>query len=346
MTELSVHSRFRVRGIWVRPEVLGSRYSWKVGGHQVDLVLPVSTADFNEPDHTEEPHVEAWIPTAGNGGQAGGVIVHLDKTEVRFTGTLSAATKQDALQARDAGDNATFEAFNREVQAECNEGHRIGERLAHTWLSHVRTSTEQPWLGVRAEPPRQHGRCWLEDRDASVRLIQLGPLQSASFWLGVPLLSLADLDRVRVLVHGGHEPPAAEALLADARFLVREAEVVDAQRALLIAAMACEIKVKSWMSANADPHQFELLQLVLQRTSDLPSLLDQPLKAAVGVSLKVADRDLFKAVEQLAKLRNRIVHQGDDVKQAEAWRMVVTAQQLFRWLGEVQIAQSGPEATM
>ena len=346
MTELSVHSRFRVRGIWVRPEVLGSRYSWKVGGHQVDLVLPVSTTDFKEPDHTEEPHVEAWIPTDGNGGQAGGVIVHLIKTEVRFTGTLSAATKQDALQARDAGDDATFEAFNREVQAECNEGHRIGERLAHTWLSHVRTSTEQPWLGVRAEPPRQHGRCWLEDRDAGVRLIQLGPLQSASIRLGVPLVSLADLDRVRDLVDGGHEPPTAETLLADARFLVREAEVVDAQRAVLIAAMACEIKVKSWMSENADPHQFELLQLVLQRTSNLPSLLDQPLRAAVGVSLKAEDRELFKAVEQLATLRNRIVHQGDDVERGEAWRMVAAAQQLFRWLGEVQIAQSGPKPTM
>ena len=345
MTALSVLSRFRLRGIWVRPEVLGSRFSWEVEGRRVDLVLPVSTADFNEPDHEEEPHVDAWMPTAGNGGQAGGVIVHLVRTEVRFAGDLSAASKHEAIRARDAGDHDTFEIFNAHAQAVCSEGRLIGERLAHSWLSHVRTATEQPWLGVRAEPPRQHGRCWLEDRDAGVRLIQLGPLQSASIRLGVPLVSLADLDRVRDLVDGGHEPPTAETLLADARFLVREAEVVDAQRAVLIAAMACEIKVKGWMSANVGQDQSELLRLVLQRTSNLPSLLNEPLEAAVGTSLKSADRQLFKAVEHLTALRNRIVHRGDDVEQPEAWRMVVTAQQLFRWLDEMQVPPTGSDAS-
>lgn len=345
MTELSVLSRFRLRGIWVRPEVLGSRFSWEVDGRRVDLLLPGSAEDFNEPDHLEEPHVDAWIPTAGNGGQAGGVIVHLVRTEVRFTGALSAASKHEALRARDAGDDSLFDEFNRESQAVCSEGHSIGERRAHTWHSHVRTATEQPWLGVRAEPPRQHGRCWLEDRDAGVRLIQLGPLQSASIRLGVPLISLADLDRVRDPVDGGHEPPTAEALLADARFLVREAEVVDAQRAVLIAAMACEIKVKGWMPSNVGDDRAELLRLVLQRTSNLPSLLDQPLKAAVGTSLKAADRDLFRAIEHLTALRNRIVHRGDDVEQAEAWRMVVSAQQLFRWLDELLVPPTSSDTS-
>lgn len=344
MTKLRVLSRFRLRGIWVRPEVLGSRFSWEVDGRRVDLLLPVSAEDFNETDHLEEPHVDAWIPTAGNGGPAGDVIVHLVRTEVRFAGALSAASKHEAIRARHAGDEGLFEEFNREAQAVCSEGHSIGERLAHTWLSHVRTATDQPWLGVRAEPPRQHGRCWLEDRDAGVRLIQLGPLQSASIRLGVPLISLADLNRVRDLVDGGHEPPTADALLADALFLVREAEVVDAQRAVLIAAMACEIKVKGWMSANVGRSQSELLRLVLQRTSNLPSLLDEPLEAAVGTSLKSADRQLFKAVEDLTALRNRIVHRGDDVEQTEAWRMVVTAQQLFRWLDEMVVPPSGSNA--
>ena len=344
MTELCVVSRFRLRGIWVRPEVLGSRFSWEVEGRRVDLVFPKSSADFNEPDHLEEFHVDAWIPTAGNGGQAGGVIVQLVRTEVRFTGSLSSASKNEALRARDSGDDSRFEVFNRESQAVCSEGHLLGQRTAHTWLSHVRTTTDQPWLGVRAESPRQHGRCWLEDRDAGVRLVQLGPIQSASIRLGVPLISLADLDHVRDQVDSWHEPPTADALLADARFLVREAEVVDAQRAVLIAAMACEIKVKGWLSARVGQDRSGLLRLVLQRTSNLPSLLDEPMEATVGTSLKAANRQLFKAVKHLTAIRNRIVHRGDDVEATEAWRMVVTAQELFRWLDEMQVPNAGSDA--
>ena len=72
MTRLSVHSRFRVRGIWVRPEVLSAHYTWVTEIREVHLELPCLATDFNEPNHPEEAHVEAWVPTAGNGGPAGG----------------------------------------------------------------------------------------------------------------------------------------------------------------------------------------------------------------------------------------------------------------------------------
>lgn len=335
MTNLSVHSRFRLRGIWVRPEVLGARYSWDLDGRRVHLGLPRSATDFNEPDHPEEAPVEAWVPTSGNGGPAGGIIVNLVNTEVQFDGPLCADAKTRALDARAAGEEATFDAFNREAQAACETGHIVAQQLVHAWLAHVRATVDQPWLGVRAEPPRQHGRCWLEDTEAGVRLVQLGPLQSATVRLDMPFLSLADLERVRSLVEGGHEPPPAESLLADARFLVKEAEVVDSQRAVLIAAMGCEIKAKVTMVERVVARDAAMLQLVLRRTSSLPRLVDEALRAAVGISLRNADPDLFRKIVKLTEWRNKIVHEGAEVGHADAWTLVAAAQQLFRWLDDL-----------
>jgi len=338
MTELVVHSRFRLRGLWCDPGVLGSTTSWATDDRRIDLRFPTAQTDFNEPDHPEEEAIPAWVPTHGNGGPAGGVIVNLIKTEVRFTGTMSAATKEAALQAKTDGDDVTFDEFNRAVQVVCTEGHVAGERIVHKWLAHIRTVTDQPWLGLRAEQPLQHGRCWLEDRHAGVRLIQLGPLQSATIRLGIPLLSASDLEAVADRVARGHEPAAADSLLADARFLATEADVVDAQRAVLIAAMACEVKTKHFISERADPRKRALVQLLLKRTSNLPGLADDLLSATFGVSLRHSDPALFKSVQRLTELRNQIVHRGYEVDRDEGRRVVVGAKQYFDWLDSLATA--------
>lgn len=340
MTVLVVHSRFQPRGLWSDPDVLGSTTSWNVGDRHIDLHFPTLPTDFNEPDHPEEVAVPAWTPTQGNGGPAGGVIVNLVKTEVRFDGTVSAAAKEAALQAKADGDDARLDEFNRTVQGVCEEGHAAGERLLHAWLSHIRTSKDQPWLGLRAESPLQHGRCWLEDWDASVRLIQLGPLQTTTIRLGVPLLSTSDLELIADRVALGHEPAPADSLLTDARFLATDADVVDAQRAVLIAAMACEVKAKAFISEHADPQKRELVKLLLKRTSNLPNLVDELLSATFGNSLRQSDPALFKSVVRLTELRNRVVHQGDGVGADEAHRMVVGAKQFFDWLDSLSAIAS------
>ena len=99
--------------------------------------------------------------------RAGGweLIVNLIKTEVQFEGPLSVEAKSSAADVRAAGESATFDTFNREAQSACQEGHLAAQRLVHAWLAHVGTTADQPWLGVRAEAPRQHGRCRLEDTE-------------------------------------------------------------------------------------------------------------------------------------------------------------------------------------
>lgn len=68
-------------------------------------------------------------------------------------------------------------------------------------------------------------------------------------------------------------------------------------------------------------------------------LLDKTLKAALGVSLRDADPNLYKAVvdrtaqrKALFPLRNRVPHHGYQPTIAEAEAAVDTVQRLFVWL--------------
>jgi hypothetical protein len=80
----------------------------------------------------------------------------------------------------------------------------------------------------------------------------------------------------------------------------------------------------------------ELLDLVLRRVSNLQQLLDGPLPAALNVSLKEVNRELYDKVSQLGQLRNRVVHRGERVEENDAWRLVMGAQLLFDWLDELE----------
>ncbi len=332
MTGLRVSTRFGVRGIWVRPEALGHRFAWESDGPTVMLTLPERQDDFATPDEPEVPTIPAWVHTARIDGSGDAVAVQIIGVDVEFSGSLSASDKERALKARDAGDDEPLREFADHAQGLWEEGHEVAERAAHAWLSHVRVVSGQPWLGIAVEPPVQYGRSHIFDIDADVRLMSYGPLQSVSIRSGQLALSLDQLVEIKEQVASEGEPPVAESLLADARFLAQEAEVVDSQRAVLIAAAACEIKSKLVMREKVEASKAELLKLVLGRVSNLPQLLDKPLLAALGVSLRTADERLYGQVRRLSERRNEVVHQGVRVEQAEGWQLVVAAGQLFEWL--------------
>lgn len=97
------------------------------------------------------------------------------------------------------------------------------------------------------------------------------------------------------------EPPATEALLADARFLATAADTVDAQRSVLIAAIACEVKAKRVVIERAKPERRQGLGGV----SDLDKVVDRFYQKAVAVSLRLrlSDQALFIKAKRLRKLQ-------------------------------------------
>jgi hypothetical protein len=210
------------------------------------------------------------------------------------------------------------------------------EKALRAWLSHIRSQGAQPWLGIVAEMPPQYGRGHVFDIAAGSPLMSFGPEQRATIRSAQVALTPDVLDEIVTRLQAGEDPDVARSLLADARFLSQEAETRDPQRAVLIAAAAGEIKAKETMRENAPASQAQLLDLILRRVSNLQQLLDGPLLAALNVSLKETNRELYDKISQLGQLRNRVVHQGERVEENEAWRLVMGAQLLFDWLDELE----------
>jgi hypothetical protein len=320
----------------VVPEALGTEYRWPTDGRTVTLMLPRERHDFVNADETETPVIDAWLPTARITGSGDAVAIQLLAVDVEFSGELSAADKQRATDAGSGELDVTLgRPFQRAAQLLWEEGHAVAEQAAHAWLADLRVVSAQPWLGLVIEPPLQHGRSHIFDDDAGERLMSFGPLQRVSMRSGQLALSLDDLTSIAERVAGGREPDRAEALLADARSLILGSDVVDAQRGVLVAAIACEIKTKDTMRQRVDPSAAGLLDVVLRRVSDLPRLLDEPLHGALGVTLKQADRSLYDRVGALATTRNHVVHRGSTVGEPEARQLVTAAGELFDWLNDL-----------
>lgn len=62
------------------------------------------------------------------------------------------------------------------------------------------------------------------------------------------------------------------------------------------------------------------------------ALLDEPLKIVSGHSLREADQPLYRAVEQLFRVRNKIVHSGAAFTKPELVSAINAAEGVGRYL--------------
>jgi len=164
-----------------------------------------------------------------------------------------------------------------------------------------------------------------------VGFLAFSPRQSLTLRHGGLALSADKLERACNLVLTG-DPPAAEALLADARFLASGADTIDAQRAVLLAAIACEVKAKRVVIERAEPERRQGLGGV----SDLDRVIDRFYHQAFGVSLRLSNQALFMKAKRLSALRNKIAHEGETVDRDECNQLVLAATQIFDWLDAIQ----------
>jgi hypothetical protein len=139
----------------------------------------------------------------------------------------------------------------------------------------------------------------------------------------------------RELGCGSLDLPIAETLLADALYFIG-LRPPDCQRAVLIAAIACEVKVKDTLRQKVPPDRRSLVDLLLENPRDWSiaalALFDKATDAALGRSLRTDHREVYKDVCRLFELRNRIAHRGEKPDETEASRVVRAGRQVFRWL--------------
>ncbi|WP_341718841.1 hypothetical protein QQG74_03425 [Micromonospora sp. FIMYZ51] len=143
--------RFALRGIWVEPGALGSRYTWETDGYHVTLTLPRHPNDLLRDDEPEVEPVPAIsrAPVFSGSGSYPAAVVHLVEVRVAFNGPLWLTDREHWLKEREQG-TADTAASRREYESKAEHlwtrGRDVAERLTHAWLAHVRTIAGQPWL--------------------------------------------------------------------------------------------------------------------------------------------------------------------------------------------------------
>ena len=236
----------------------------------------------------------------------------------------------------------------------------LAAAAAEHFLAWIRASVGQFWL-----PPWHEG----PDLAAYGELVVAGTYEEVApeaRWqtphrsIGIRLEAAAsaqDVDDALQRAATGGEPEVADLLLADARMVLSpfgssqasKIERRDTARAVLVAAIAAEVKIKETLVEKTRHEFHELLDLILDNPRDITiaagQLLDKPMKAALGVSLREQDRPLFKDVTErtstkwgLFPLRNRVAHYGYRPTLAEAQKAVDGAQRLFAWLDSLAVS--------
>jgi hypothetical protein len=119
----------------------------------------------------------------------------------------------------------------------------------------------------------------------------------------------------------------------------------------MLAAIACEIKVKDAITALASEEQKPLVNLLLENPRDwtmaAASLFDKGMGAVCGRSLRTEDKKLFKEVVLIFQDRNSIAHKDGGKVSADnvLKRHVTSAKSAFAWLDSVQEACLQPEGS-
>jgi hypothetical protein len=160
--------------------------------------------------------------------------------------------------------------------------------------------------------------------------------------------NLGDIEAAAAETQRSSDPAPEDLLLADARHASSLLAVTamwkyqrrDTARVVLLSAIASEVRVKRALRENAPREFLDLLDVVLDNPRDVTiaaaQLLDKPMQAAIGISLRGADKQLFRDVTKLFELRNRVAHYAYKPTLTEAQGSLETAVRLSGWLGSLE----------
>lgn len=212
----------------------------------------------------------------------------------------------------------------------------VASRVAARFLDWTRTARRQSWLSLHGERPNiLDVEVW--DEDAGQRL-PFGVIETTVVHHGDRGFAITreDLAPLVAYVESDDDIAVAEALLADAEHFLTNSPP-DVRRAVLMAAVSCEVRVKETMKALASREQMPLVEALLDNPRDwslaASSLFDKGLAAIGGASLRETNKPVFKRVVTLFEVRNRVAHGGARPSEDEARDVVQAARAAVDWLG-------------
>jgi hypothetical protein len=284
-------------------------------GHPIEILLPADAWAFH--------NATKLFATKTN--PEGGTLVHV--VQVRVFGTAPVSSDGEEESA----------AYDERLDF-IKETYPVAENACADFIEWVRLG-DQPWLGLHRQRPIRVGWPVVCDERAEYTFgneilpsgdppprerpgeaaISPAGIASAAAWLG----------------GAGGVLPIGEALLADALHFAWS-NPSDLQRAVLMAAIACEVKVKETLHERAAAELRPLLDVILGSPRDWSvaavGLFDKPMHATLNRSLKSESAALYKGVGRLFELRNRIAHRGEKPLDGAGKEAVAAARDVFRWL--------------
>jgi hypothetical protein len=214
----------------------------------------------------------------------------------------------------------------------------LAKAICGDFLDWTRIRCGQYWLGLHGQEQLP-----IPGLSCTVKHVSPGEDYQLSFVVGEPSarrmpgerpITGEDLGELGRLFSGNAGFQPSDLLLADALTHLCKTPP-DRWRAVLLAAIACESKIKSSLVAAAPADRLSLLNVILDNPRDVTvaaiNLFDKVAGAVVGRSLRTENRELFKRIDKLFQTRNRIAHRTefpeDDVDD-----LVSAVRETFAWI--------------
>jgi hypothetical protein len=329
MTKLLVGCPFTVgragRPFEVSRDVLGTQHHLQVRGHDVLVAAPKNKDDFLY-----------WKPFVPGEYQAiidWGAENETVTVRVLFV-TVGVEADVDAGAVAARSDRAVGDAI-----AAVDLAVEIAAHAVRRLLAWVQATTRMTGLLLSSDMPSLAGPVRVIEAETGER-IRVGPsirtTGEARDPSGKYHVTMRDMEALLGRVARDEEPPVAEALLADAEEHSRF-DINDTRRAVLLAAIACEVKVKEVLRSRVSQERRRLLDYALDNPHEITltaagGLFNTLMNAALGRSLAAEDNALFRTIERLFSARNKVAHYGKLPEPADARRLVAAARRCFAWL--------------
>jgi hypothetical protein len=215
----------------------------------------------------------------------------------------------------------------------------VAAAVVASFLTWVRATTRLTSLALSSDKPQLAGPSRMVEVETGEE-VHFGGVQGGVAVMPDPdgkyRLEPGDFAALLGKVATREQPPTAETLLADAEALARHGRD-DAARAVLMAAVACEVKVKANLQSNASEDTKRLIDFILTHPNEVTvtavdGYFDKLMETAQGRSLRTAHKPLFNDLKKLFSVRNAIVHRGQLPDADTARGLVFAARRAFKWL--------------
>jgi hypothetical protein len=296
----------------VRRDLLGSILETEHAGKKVRVELPGSNGRFR----VHPSPLQAVRGSRGRQGDPAALsIVQLVQVQVNLGRGLG----------KEGSGNAEYVLLE--------EAAPIAQAVVRPLLEWARTRDRQPWLPPSHIRPPIIGPAWLTTTKGE--MTHGYPLERKD----VVMLEESKLPSGAITQASTEEEiPPAESLLAEARWAVWPHQDPDTKRAVLLAAIALEVKTPRTLLEAARGTTETVLQAIYSRAPDVPMSvviqLNAIAEAVIGQGLKEHDGKLNKRIRALFTCRNDVAHRGVTPSLKQALDGVAAVEEVVSWLDE------------